>query len=440
LHLPDFTMLAFQHLLSGGSVNRLAPLVLALLVAAPAQASFHMARISGLLTSFNGDDTHQMVEIEMQSLGQNLVGESVLGTFDESGAFVDDFVVPSDVANAGAGVTWLMGSSTFVAGGLTDFVIDIPLPLAGGMVCWGAPGLVTPDPNSWDHTDPLNYVDCLAYGTYSGPTNAIIGTPTPLDASGHVIERVSDTNDNATDFACAEFGSATTNNGTSTSLRATTPCPSAACGDGVVDPGEVCDDGNTVAGDGCSADCLTAGFCPAMPDPACVDAEKGILKIDERKAGKEKLKAAIKKLSASTAPSDFGDPVTGSTAYALCIYDDADALVDELIVDRAGDACGTKGKACWKATKTGLKYKDTDAASDGVQKLATKSGPEKKGKLTAAARNNTKKAQNALPNGLTAALAGSGQATLQVRSSDAACFGAALTEVKRADADLFQAK
>jgi len=29
------------------------------------------------------------------------------------------------------------------------------------------------------------------------------------------------------------------------------------CGNGVVDPGEACDDGNTVAGDGCSADCST---------------------------------------------------------------------------------------------------------------------------------------------------------------------------------------
>jgi len=28
------------------------------------------------------------------------------------------------------------------------------------------------------------------------------------------------------------------------------------CGDGVLDPGEECDDGNVVAGDGCSADCV----------------------------------------------------------------------------------------------------------------------------------------------------------------------------------------
>jgi cysteine-rich repeat protein len=34
-----------------------------------------------------------------------------------------------------------------------------------------------------------------------------------------------------------------------------TDCTVPACGDGVLDGGEVCDDGNTVGGDGCSADC-----------------------------------------------------------------------------------------------------------------------------------------------------------------------------------------
>lgn len=34
-----------------------------------------------------------------------------------------------------------------------------------------------------------------------------------------------------------------------------TDCTLARCGDAVLDPGEICDDGNTVAGDGCRADC-----------------------------------------------------------------------------------------------------------------------------------------------------------------------------------------
>ncbi len=38
-------------------------------------------------------------------------------------------------------------------------------------------------------------------------------------------------------------------------------CRPIACGDGVVDRGEVCDDGNTVGGDGCSADCRSDETC-----------------------------------------------------------------------------------------------------------------------------------------------------------------------------------
>ena len=36
-------------------------------------------------------------------------------------------------------------------------------------------------------------------------------------------------------------------------------CPAAVCGNGIREPGEACDDGNTLGGDGCSANCSTAG-------------------------------------------------------------------------------------------------------------------------------------------------------------------------------------
>jgi cysteine-rich repeat protein len=32
-------------------------------------------------------------------------------------------------------------------------------------------------------------------------------------------------------------------------------CTEPRCGDGILDPGEMCDDGNTTGGDGCAADC-----------------------------------------------------------------------------------------------------------------------------------------------------------------------------------------
>jgi hypothetical protein len=38
------------------------------------------------------------------------------------------------------------------------------------MVCWGAPyGNFPPPPASWNLEDPNEYIDCLAYGAYTGP-------------------------------------------------------------------------------------------------------------------------------------------------------------------------------------------------------------------------------------------------------------------------------
>jgi hypothetical protein len=94
------------------------------------------------------------------------------------------------------------------------------------MVCWGAPGIVPPsDPGSWDHTVPANYVDCVAYGSYTGPTNGFIGTPTPLSAEGHSLQRISDTHDNATDFACGDPADPENNADATADLVATTACP-----------------------------------------------------------------------------------------------------------------------------------------------------------------------------------------------------------------------
>ncbi|MBV8763010.1 MAG: DUF4215 domain-containing protein [Deltaproteobacteria bacterium] len=52
-----------------------------------------------------------------------------------------------------------------------------------------------------------------------------------------------------------------------------TTCQPQRCGDGIVDPatGEVCDDGNTVSGDGCSADCKSLETC----GNSIVDVAKG---------------------------------------------------------------------------------------------------------------------------------------------------------------------
>jgi len=192
-----------------------------------ARALFHFAVIDEIMTSYGGDPNVQFVEIDMLALGQNLVANSILGVFDTSGSYIGDvLVVPGNVPNSGTGVRWIMGTSQFqTASGLApDFIMPAGLPTLGGMICWGAPGVAVPPPGSWDHTIPGNYVDCVAYGTYSGPSNVFVGTPTPLNADGHSLVRVSETHDNATDFACADPAGPEDNSGTTASMAATTPC------------------------------------------------------------------------------------------------------------------------------------------------------------------------------------------------------------------------
>jgi hypothetical protein len=194
----------------------------------PAGAAFHLAVIDEVMASHAGDGDVQFVEIRMLFGGQTFVMDSVLAAFDASGAYAGDLlVVPSDLAVGTAGTRWLMGTAAFesAAGVQADFEFAAGLPLGGGMVCWGAPGVVPPDPASWDHTNPANYVDCVAYGAYTGPTNVHIGNATPLLPEGHSLSRVSDTDDNATDFACADPADPTNDAGQSGSLAATVPCP-----------------------------------------------------------------------------------------------------------------------------------------------------------------------------------------------------------------------
>ncbi len=51
----------------------------------------------------------------------------------------------------------------------------------------------------------------------------------------------------------------------------TSDCHPTSCGNGTLDPGEVCDDGNNMSGDGCSSDCqqIEVGYTCATPGQAC---------------------------------------------------------------------------------------------------------------------------------------------------------------------------
>lgn len=173
--------------------------------------------------------------------------------------------------------------------------------------------------------------------------------------------------------------------------------------------------------------------CPATPEAGCVAAGRGVLVISEKAAGKEKFKAVLSKLQASVDPSDYGDPVGGTTAYKLCVYDDQDALQGEYTVDQGGATCD--GNPCFTtAGDKGFKYKDKLLTDDGVGKMNLFGGDAGKGKIVVVGKNK----EGTMPTGAAAGLDGSTSATAQLLAEDAACFEAVLTDVKKNDGLLFK--
>jgi hypothetical protein len=199
-------------------------ILLVLLSAHSSQAVYHAALVDEVMSGKSGDPNVQFVEIRMLATFQNAVAMTRLTRFNCDFTSCQVLLqVPGNVSNQGAGVRWLMASpndATFFAatGVHADFYWD-PAVSGGidpscGMVCWGggAPGIVPLDPASWNPGDPNQYVDCVAYGAYSGPTKTSThdgtptsGTPTPLTPGNGTqsLTRSTNTGSNAADFALA---------------------------------------------------------------------------------------------------------------------------------------------------------------------------------------------------------------------------------------------
>ena len=187
-----------------------------------------------------------------------------------------------------------------------------------------------------------------------------------------------------------------------------------------------------------AADASASIECAPSPVGGCIAAGQARLQVNEMNTGRESVSFAWKKLAQVTTQSSFGDPVTGDTNAALCVYDGANVLRGAMGVSRAGLFCGTK--SCWRAmSDKGFQYGDKYAASNGVTTIQMKSGAVEKGQVQAKAANNAGQGETALAVGLAAALEGETQATIQLVTSDAACFTATLTEVTTSDSLQFKA-
>ncbi len=212
------------------------------------------------------------------------------------------------------------------------------------------------------------------------------------------------------------------------------------CGDGILDEGEACDDGNLANGDGCNDACRIR-LCLVPPADTCVVAEHAGLNVHEKEKRSGLVSGfnlSLKGFGEPVSQADFGQPLFDTTRYDVCVYDESDALVAQMIVPRGFDTCGEKEKSCWTAVgDKGYKYSDPGLDSSGIGSIVVVGGPAGKGSVQV--KGKRKKGEDRLPR-MTAVLQDDARVAVRVMVSDARCFGAELPDVKRADESKFQAK
>lgn len=168
-----------------------------------------------------------------------------------------------------------------------------------------------------------------------------------------------------------------------------------SCGDGVLDVGEDCDDGNNADGDCCTDTCHFDAFgylCPAPEDPClkgicdgagtcgvsaprtgCYDALKSALTLSDG-ATDDKDKLIWKWLKGDqTTQEEFGVP-TGTTSHTLCLFAGTAATF-------IGSATLPPGSMWSPISDKGYKFKDPTGTPDGLQKAVLKGGAQGKAKI-----------------------------------------------------------
>ena len=210
-------------------------------------------------------------------------------------------------------------------------------------------------------------------------------------------------------------------------------CTPTGCGNHIVTPGEQCDDGNLSGGDCCSSTCSFepagmscddadpctvidrcdgAGRCagPVEPAAGCRSAPLGSLTV----RGGTVPSLAWKWSRGTTAPAELGDPVSGGTSYALCVYDQTGPgfTVRARTPLPAGGTCS--GKPCWTRKGSTLTYRSRDAFPGGVT-TGIKAAAPGSGSVSVKARG-PRLVMSELP------FTQQSRVTVQLRSSDGPCW------------------
>ena len=188
-------------------VATLAAVAALLVIAAPAEASFHLISIREIYPG--GADNASYVELQMWASGQEFIAGHHLVAYNPDGSINEDFKFTANVASGANQATVLLADTSYgtvFAGRPAPDASDAGLDLspAGGAVCWT------------ESAPP----DCVAWGSFTGPLPAhtpalVVGNPaspagvpaamalrrTIAPSCATLLELADDRNDSALDFS-----------------------------------------------------------------------------------------------------------------------------------------------------------------------------------------------------------------------------------------------
>jgi len=131
-----------------------------------------------------------------------------------------------------------------------------------------------------------------------------------------------------------------------------------------------------------------ADVCPPAPLAGCRSSASQHATLLLRDSTDDRKDALRWKLTrgANATRSAFGDPIGGSSAVRLCVYD-ASVSPQPLVVGAvpAGGTCGTK--PCWRGLgSSGYRYKDRAGSSAGVTDLKLRTSASGEAQMVAKAK------------------------------------------------------
>jgi len=138
---------------------------LLLLIAAPAQATFHLIKVREVHPGTSDDG---YVELQMFAAGQSLLSGHSMTLYNASGSLVHSSTFSASVPNSANQQTVLIGDTRVQeAFGVASDLVDSGLTIsaAGGAACWNAGGIPA---------------DCVAWGDFSGGAALQLATGTSV--------------------------------------------------------------------------------------------------------------------------------------------------------------------------------------------------------------------------------------------------------------------